>query len=135
MNILEFEKQIAYMPLLQQQIVLRDASEQLRMLRAVVARELAELKEIGLAPGHTRMRAAGAAIADIEADASVIGSLLKRVNDKLASARWQDAITALYGQEAYEACREWVIARHAEHEQQLVPVELLPNMIRYGLTQ
>ena len=134
MNILDFEKQIAYMPLLQQQIVLRDASEQLRMSRAVVARELAELKEIGLAPGHTRMRAAGAH-AGIEADASVIGSLLKRVNEKLASARWQDAITALYGQEAYEACREWVIARHAEHEQQLVPVELLPNMIRYGLTQ
>lgn len=132
--IAEFERQIEYMPVPQRLAVLQDMRSHLGLQKAVVLNELAELKERGLAPGHSKLKALGVALSTINADLGVIGRQLKKVNEHLNTCRWQDAVVALYGPDGYAACREWVIAKHAEQEKNTIPSDLVPYMAQYGLT-
>ena len=75
----------------------------------------------------------GREIAVINCDMSRISSAVKERRMKSGEALWREAIIAVYGQEAYQACKIWMI-QHDPERRANYGGDLAAAMSKYGLT-
>ena len=83
-----------------EQLVLRQDRELLELNMLSKAKEAAKNK--------SDSAAIGAEIATAQRDLGRLRRVLVEINERRSRIEWGRAVTAIYGQEGYAACREWM---------------------------
>lgn len=58
-------------------------------------------------------------IAQIQCSLSVINERIKHYRKVANSLSWSNAVKAIFGQEGYEQCREWMVANEVKHVREI----------------
>lgn len=97
-----------------------EAKEQIEMRREALSLEynllmaererLAPMVRAGDRAARAEHHQIGVALVTIGYDMGVLRVALKEVNERMSRLAWGRAVTAVFGQEGYAQCREWMEA-------------------------
>lgn len=106
--IVEFLERVGQMPDIEALEQLELRRENCAQQMAVITTARAELESRGIR--NADWRRLGQEIVVIGADLSRLNVAIKQVNRRMDRTSWAMAVTAIYGQDGFAACRQWMAA-------------------------
>lgn len=94
-----------------------EAEQEIMLRKETACLELAflntELAKYNGDKKHPIVREIGLAIQVVAQDLSLLNAALKEVRARMERTKWSEAVRALFGEDGWAQCREWMAAQEA----------------------